>query len=365
MMSGPINRLMNLQLRGSMPRWDAREDLLAPAWDVREDLLAPAGLSLAGPYEGDVAEAPVDSQRTTTFRSLLVPLDGTPLGERALPMAVSIARRAGAELHLVHVNPPMEGLYHPQISLAFEGGERRKQIRYLERIAAQIVETTAVTAIPHYLERRDIVDGLCEVAKREGIDLAVASTRGSGWFERLWHGSTMHRLIELMAPPLLVLRGDGLRAAIAPNKWLQRMLVPLDGSRPAERALKTATALGALYDSRYCLFSVLPLENGDSLSHVSDREGALRSEPAARAYLDRTAGRLEQSSRRAESSVAVTDEPVAQAIASQAERSRADCIAIATSRRRGLSRWLRPSQAWRVIQRADVPVLVVRDEPPE
>ena len=58
--------------------------------------------------------------------------------------------------------------------------------------------------------------------------------------------------------------------------------------------------------------------------------------------------------------MAVTDEPLAQAIAAQAETSRADCIAIAASRRRGLERYFRPSQAWRVIQRAEAPVLVVR-----
>lgn len=37
------------------------------------------------------------------YRSLLVPVDGDPFGEHALPLALGIARRAGAEVQVVHV----------------------------------------------------------------------------------------------------------------------------------------------------------------------------------------------------------------------------------------------------------------------
>lgn len=37
-------------------------------------------------------------------KSILVPLDGSPFGTRALPLAVSVARRSGSELQLVHVH---------------------------------------------------------------------------------------------------------------------------------------------------------------------------------------------------------------------------------------------------------------------
>jgi nucleotide-binding universal stress UspA family protein len=38
------------------------------------------------------------------LRSLLVPLDGSPFGEYALPIAASLARRTDATLHLAHVH---------------------------------------------------------------------------------------------------------------------------------------------------------------------------------------------------------------------------------------------------------------------
>ena len=39
-------------------------------------------------------------------RPILVPLDGSPFGEHAIPYAASIARRCGAVLHLTHVHLP-------------------------------------------------------------------------------------------------------------------------------------------------------------------------------------------------------------------------------------------------------------------
>ena len=38
------------------------------------------------------------------YRSILVPLDGSPLSEHAIPVASDLARRSGALLRLVHVH---------------------------------------------------------------------------------------------------------------------------------------------------------------------------------------------------------------------------------------------------------------------
>ena len=53
------------------------------------------------------------------YRSILVPLDGTTFAEHALPVAMSLARRANARLHLVSVSPPLTEAY-------LEGGEAEK-----------------------------------------------------------------------------------------------------------------------------------------------------------------------------------------------------------------------------------------------
>jgi nucleotide-binding universal stress UspA family protein len=49
--------------------------------------------------------------------SILVPLDGSAFGEHALPLANSLACRAGAELHLAHVHLPVPPMTFSSVTL--------------------------------------------------------------------------------------------------------------------------------------------------------------------------------------------------------------------------------------------------------
>ncbi len=72
-----------------------------------------------------------------TFRSILVPLDGTPSGECALPIALSIARRAGARVELVHAHEPLATLDLPRAVPDHKEKEARRRARkYLDDIGA-------------------------------------------------------------------------------------------------------------------------------------------------------------------------------------------------------------------------------------
>ena len=50
------------------------------------------------------------------YHSVLVPLDGSTFGEHALPLALSIARRAGATLNVVRVHVPLTPMYADSIA---------------------------------------------------------------------------------------------------------------------------------------------------------------------------------------------------------------------------------------------------------
>jgi len=45
------------------------------------------------------------------YKSILTPLDGSSFAEHALPLALSIARRGGATLRLLHVQEPLASAY--------------------------------------------------------------------------------------------------------------------------------------------------------------------------------------------------------------------------------------------------------------
>jgi nucleotide-binding universal stress UspA family protein len=77
------------------------------------------------------------------FRNILVPLDGSPLSEQALPVAARLARAANATLHLVHVHTPatlnpivIEGL--PVIDDDLRSLAAEHEAAYLARLAAQL-----------------------------------------------------------------------------------------------------------------------------------------------------------------------------------------------------------------------------------
>src|SRR5262245_54825569 len=58
-----------------------------------------------------VRQPTLAAKEQVMVRSLLVPLDGSPFGEHALPYALHIARRTGATLHLLNVLSPIASLY--------------------------------------------------------------------------------------------------------------------------------------------------------------------------------------------------------------------------------------------------------------
>src|SRR5688572_25842349 len=73
-------------------------------WRRNPDLAAPAGV----PRD---AHSPA---RPPPIRTVLVPVDGSAASEHALPLATSIARRAGAQVVLAHVYSPLHAPRDPK-----------------------------------------------------------------------------------------------------------------------------------------------------------------------------------------------------------------------------------------------------------
>ncbi|MCS6845482.1 MAG: universal stress protein [Caldilineales bacterium] len=141
----------------------------------------------------------------------------------------------------------------------------------------------------------------------------------------------------------------------------RRLLVPLDGSALAERALGHAEALARLFDSELILLRVVvspyTLVAPDLILAGADPDlPALRAH--AEAYLRSVAGRLENQGMRVRT--VVCDGPVAEMILDQAQAQEADLIVMSTHGRGGVRRWVYGSVAERVLQGAACPVLLIR-----
>src|SRR5947208_15704225 len=80
------------------------------------------------------------------YRSLLVPLDGSAGAEQALPLALSIARRAGAALNVVSVLVPFPPTYEGRVPVTnpLEAEARDSARTYLDAVVRRIAAASRV-----------------------------------------------------------------------------------------------------------------------------------------------------------------------------------------------------------------------------
>jgi nucleotide-binding universal stress UspA family protein len=299
------------------------------------------------------------------MRSLLVPLDGTPFGEYALPLAAGIARRAGAELRVVHVHTS-PGADAPPVRHYFPDGpygpSRDSRHAYLDEVVGRLARATAVTATPLLYDEPEVATALRAAAS--DADLVVMATHGRGPLGRLVYGSVAHDLMRHLRAPVLLVRGQDGPPTLGAEPAVRRVLVPLDGTAGAEHVLGPAVALGTLLGADYTLLRSLPLRYPDGPELSGYYAGGLprpvdpQQPRVAYDALARCAERLSAQGLEVETRVVFDDQPAASAVLDFARRRPADLIALTSRRRSALRRLLFGSTVDRVIRGAAVPVLV-------
>ncbi len=309
------------------------------------------------------------------FRSLMVPIDGSLFAEQALPWALALARRAGAQLQLVHVHAPLSEWY-PE---AFDASARTLSLHllaqqqvYLEQLLRRLRSVSEVPVAATVLKGEDVAVTLRATAASTNADLVVMTTHGRGPLQRLWLGSVADALVRELSMPLLLLRPSPAAVDLTQEPVVKHILLPLDGTALAEQILRPALALGRLLDADFTLLWVVrPVR--PSVSHLggaafSERVEELLQEvqkgqaklcQQAEAYLDGVAGRLRAESLRVQTRMVVEAQP-AQAILEEIATTGIDLVALETHGRKGLSRLLLGSVADKVLRGGTVPMLVHR-----
>jgi nucleotide-binding universal stress UspA family protein len=301
------------------------------------------------------------------YRTVLVPLDGSAFAEHALPLALSIASRAGAALRLVRVHVPAATRYRDSElagSLDLDELVRKEERAYLDEVSGRVVQASGLRPGTTLLDGR-IADVLYEQGVATGVDLVVMATHGRGPLSRLWLGSVADELVRRLPTPLLLVRPGETAPDFAHPPAVRHVLIPLDGSALAEGILGVAVELGRLLQADYTLLRVVePVIVADARLGGNAASGldlsllqALQS--GAQAYLERVAERLRSSSVRVQTRV-VTNRWAAGAILEEAGAHAMQLIALATHGRRGLGRLLLGSVADKVVRGASVPVLLRR-----
>jgi nucleotide-binding universal stress UspA family protein len=293
------------------------------------------------------------------YRSILIPLDGSPFGEYALPYALDIARRTGAQLHLAHVStvPPAE------VGDVVDNELRTYEQAYLEGVVARLQPHCANPITTVQLEG-PIASALHDYAVELKADLVVMTTHGRGPVSRFWLGSVADALVRQLPMPVLLVRPHEPMPDYAHPPTINHILIPLDGSVLAEQIMSYALEMGQLMEAEYTLLQVIPFMPpiyGTELYGAGwDEELQEQLRTSAQNYLDNIAAPLRAESLRVKT--AVMHGIVADAILEYAQAQNVQAIALATHGRTGVRRWLLGGVADKVVRGAQMPVLLYRPQ---
>lgn len=302
------------------------------------------------------------------IRKLLVPLDRSAFAEHALPLAIAIAKHAGADVRLAHVLPRYtEDPRLNEVEGELEAVFRRDAEGYLGEKASEVAERTG-TEITTALLAGDPAEALRQEAIDFKADLIIMSTHGHGPISRLWLGSVADDLMRQAPIPVLLDRPRADEKGSVSEPVLRRWLVPLDGSELSRGIIPAVTAVGKVFDAEVtCLRVIEPMYLGaDDLTGVGiapegqalyDTMSEIQQTQQREAIedLDTTVAEFARHGLTAHG-VLRTEASPAPTILEIAEE--VDAIALATHGRAGLSRWLLGSTADKVARGSPKPLLV-------
>jgi nucleotide-binding universal stress UspA family protein len=143
-------------------------------------------------------------------RRLVVPLDGSPLAEQALPVAIDLATRLQVPTHLVTV---IEGSGTMPLDLAATAVSASRSAETVTRLQAEAQARLAGPAarlehagVATSTEVRHGVPGFTIVALTQPGDLIVMTSHGRTGLERWFLGSVAESVVRQATVPVLLVR---------------------------------------------------------------------------------------------------------------------------------------------------------------
>jgi nucleotide-binding universal stress UspA family protein len=145
------------------------------------------------------SEAPVTPERAE--RRIMVPLDGSPLGEKALPWAQKLATQWQAEIRLVHVVPDQWTMFNA-VSPSLTDDRPNPQdemVTYLRRIAEGLQGKVSARMMSG-----SVVERLVAAADEWAVTDVVMSSHGRTGLARVILGSVADSLVHRLHCPIVI-----------------------------------------------------------------------------------------------------------------------------------------------------------------
>ncbi|HEX9036953.1 MAG TPA: universal stress protein [Ktedonobacterales bacterium] len=283
------------------------------------------------------------------FTRILLPLDGAARAEEALPFARELALADGAEIFLLHVEAPSAP------SPAKAAIEQR-----LEALASDL-RAGGVVARVLSLEGQTPAT-IAAVTEAQKIDLIALAPQSRNLLETLWRPSVTAGVLAKAAVPIFIAPPThGETPARLLESSVAQVIVPLDGSPLAEKALPVARRIAERYSRGLLLLRVIP-----PLQVVAAGPGTyplLRDEAdlevkESREYLSVMHDTLQQTGHVPVQYMLEHGIP-AEEILRLVETKPGSMVVMSTHGRGGLARFMLGSVALAVARKINIPLLII------
>ena len=192
------------------------------------------------------------------INSILYPTDFSKCASHALPYAISLAERYGADLHLLHATVLHEG----------DPGNAVHRLPNMEELY-QLLEQHAETQMKSTLEDHgsksftvrhaqvrsiSAPGAILDFAAEADIDLIVMGTHGRRGLRRLLLGSVAEEVVRLAPCPVLTVPEA---SDVTDAGRIQKIVIPVDFSEHSRVALTYANELASGYGAEMHLLHVV------------------------------------------------------------------------------------------------------------
>jgi len=181
------------------------------------------------------------------IRTILAAIDFSAASERAFDYARAVAKHAGATLHVLHAwrappwSPPIGSLPVEQTTLIESALDSWRRSAEQELDARRKRAEGDGVACQTRLEIGVASETIARAAKELGADLVLVGARGRSALAHVLLGSAAERVMRISDCPVLVVPERG---QAPPRLPLRKVVVAVDFSPPARRALEFALRLG-------------------------------------------------------------------------------------------------------------------------
>ncbi len=302
-------------------------------------------------------------------RRILVPWDGSALAAQAIPKARALAA-PGGEMILLWVAPEVEAV--DGLMLGMAGVAADDILRADEEAARQSLEAEAERLrgaggdlkVETVVEIGDPAERILRLAKGRDVDLIVLASHGRGAVGRWAFGSVADRVARSATVPVMIVRPEGDEGAGRPHVDMRRVVVPLDGSELAARAVPVAARLAKQLNVPIVLVNVVDTARavsplfaaGEAYSegYFGEIQTELRQE--ADRVLEEASASLKDTGLSVTSQV--LDGAPADALLGLTQPS--DVVVLTSHGRSGVRRWLLGSVSEKLVRQSVAPVVLVR-----